>query len=139
MMAPLTPIPPYSAGNHKLDPYSTNTQKNQKKKENKIGDNNTIDITPAPDATGDDTPNASALDSGSTDSNNPYSLRNCKFAPYSTTTMKNQKNKENKIDDKDTFGPPPAPDAPWDDTPNYSSQYFGSTESYLPYSLRNFN
>ena len=52
--------------------------------------------------------------------------------------MKNQKKKEN-IDDKDTFGTPPSPAAPGADTTNYSSQYDGSTDSYLPYSLINRN
>ena len=58
---------------------------------------NTIDTNPSPYAPYADTPNASARDSGSTDSNSPYSLINRKFPPYSTDTMKNQKKKENKI------------------------------------------
>ena len=74
--------------------------KNQKNKEKKIDDKVTIDITISPDTPGADNCNASAQDAGSTDSNSPYSLRNRKFAPYSTNTMKNQKKKENKIDNK---------------------------------------
>ena len=53
--------------------------------------------------------------------------------------MNNQKKKENKFDDTDTFFTPPAPDKPDADTPNSFSQYAGSTASYLPYSLRNCN
>ena len=49
----------------------------------------TIETTPAPDSTDSDTLNAAAQYAGSTDSNSPYSLRNCKFALYSTNTMKN--------------------------------------------------
>ena len=47
--------------------------------------------------------------------------------------MKNQKKREKEIDNKDRFYPSPAPDAPGSDTPNDSSQYYGSTDSYLPY------
>ena len=54
-----------------------------------MDDNDTIDTTPAPDTPDADTPNAAAQYSGSTDSSSPYSLRNRKFAPYSTNTMKN--------------------------------------------------
>ena len=46
-----------------------------------------------PDVPGAYTPNASAQYAGSTDSNSPYSSRNCKLAPYSATTTKNQKKK----------------------------------------------
>ena len=98
---------PYPSRNCKFPPYSTTTMKNQKKKENKIYDKVTINTTPFPDVPGSDTPNASAQDYGSADSNSPYSLRNHKVALYSTTTMKNQKKKENKIYDKETFGTPP--------------------------------
>ena len=62
--------------------------KNEKNKENKTDDKVTIDTTPAPGTTSADTNNASTQDDVSTDSNPTYSLRNCKFAPYSTTTTK---------------------------------------------------
>ena len=86
-----------------------------------MADKDTIYTTPTLDTPGSDTPNASAQDSGSTDSNSQYSLRNHKLAPYSTTTMKNQKKKKKKIDYKDTTNTNPAPDAPGADTPNDSS------------------
>ena len=97
---------PYSLRNRKIPPCSTNTTNNQKNKEKKIDNKVTIDTNPAPNAPGDDTPNISYQDDGSIDSNYPYSLRNRKFAPYSTNTIKNQKKEENKIDDKDTFENP---------------------------------
>ena len=87
------------------------SHENHKKKEKKIDDKVTIDN---PDA---DTPNASAQDSGSTESYPPYSLINRKFAPYSTTTTKNQKKKENKIGDKVTIDTTSDPNAPSADTP----------------------
>ena len=62
-----------------------------------------MDTAPVPGSPSADTLNASSQYYGSTDSNAPYSLRNHKIPPYSTTTMKNQKKKENKVDDKDTF------------------------------------
>ena len=111
--------------------------KNQKKKENNIDDKVTIDTTPVTKSTGKDTPNASAQYSGSTDSYLPYSLRNHKFVPYSTNTMKNQKKKENKIDDKKTINPSPATNAPGDDTPNAFSQDDECTDSNSPHLLRN--
>ena len=66
----------------------------------------TINTTPDPGAPNADNPDTSAQDSGSGDSSSPYSLRNCKYAPYSTNTMKNQKNKEKKIYDTNTFETP---------------------------------
>ena len=83
--------------------------KNQKNKGKKIDDKVTIIATPVPDAPDADTPNASAQDDGSADSNTPYLLINRKFSPYSTTTIKKTENKENKFDEKDTFNTPPLP------------------------------
>ena len=74
---------------------------------NKMADKETIYTTPDPKSQYADTPNACAQDYDSTDSNLPYSLRNCKFATYSTNTMKNLKNKENEIDDKVKIDTPP--------------------------------
>ena len=74
-----------------------------------MADKDTINTSPdhdVPDAPDADTPNDSAQDAGFADFNSPYSLRNHKFAPYSTNTMKNQENKENKIDDKVTINTP---------------------------------
>ena len=68
---------------------------------------------PVPKAPGSDTPNSYSQDDGSTDFNSPYSLRNRKFAPYCTTAMKNQRKRENKIDNKDIFEPPPDPWCTW--------------------------
>ena len=73
---------------------------------NNMANKDKINTNPDPDAPDTDIPENASQDSGSTDSNSPYSLINCKFAPYSATTMKNQKNKENKIDSKDTFNAP---------------------------------
>ena len=53
--------------------------------------------------------------------------------------MKNQKKKEKRIDNKDTFDTPPDLYAPVADTPNASAQFSGSIDSYLPYSLINRN
>ena len=72
-----------------------------------MADKGPIDTTPDLDVPIADTLDAAAQYAGSTDSNSPYSLRNHKVAPYFTTTMKNQKKKENKIYDKETFGTPP--------------------------------
>ena len=127
----------YLLRNRKFAPYSTNIMKIQKKEENKINDKVTINNPPDPKAPVADTPNASAQDAGSTDSYLPYSLRNHKFASYSTNTMKNQKKKETKIDDKVTIDTPPVPDVTGADIPNASSQYAGPTESNSPYSFRN--
>ena len=99
----------------------------------------TIDITPAHESCEADTLDADSQDAGSTDYNSPYSLRNLKLPPYFTNTMKNQKNKENKIDDKYTFDTPPTPDSPGPDNPNASAQDADSTDSYLPYAFRNRN
>ena len=55
-----------------------------------MSDEYIIDTTPDPY---DDTPDAYAQYYGSNDSNSPYSLRNRKFFPYSTNTMK-KKEKE---------------------------------------------
>ena len=71
-----------------------------KGKINNMADKDTINATPAPNAPNSDNPDAVAQYYGSADSNSPYSLRNLKFPPYSTNTMKNQKKKENKIDDE---------------------------------------
>ena len=65
-----------------------------------MADKDTIKTTTDPYSPGADNLNAAAQDSGSTDSNSPYSLRNCKIPPYPTTNMKNHKKKETKIDDK---------------------------------------
>ena len=108
-----------------------------KKYINKMADNNKISATSDPDAPDADNPNSLSQDSGSTDSNSPYSLINRKFAPYSTNTIKNQRKEENKIDDKVTIGTTPFPKATGTDTPNVFAQYDGSTDSYLPYSLIN--
>ena len=62
-----------------------------KGKINNMADKEIIYTSPAPDSIDADTPNAIAQYSGSTDSNSPYSLRNHKFAPYSTNTMKTKK------------------------------------------------
>ena len=102
-------------------------------------DTDTIDITPAPDEPKDDTPKSADHDSGSTDSNFPYFLRNHKFSPYSTNTTKDHKMKEKIIDDKVTIDTTLYPDKPGADNPNYFAQYSGSTGSYLPYSMRNCN
>ena len=67
-----------------------------------MADKDTIYTNPAPDAPITDTLHPATQYSGSTDSYSPYSLRNHKFAPHSTNTMKNQKKRENKIDDKVT-------------------------------------
>ena len=69
----------------------------------------TINTTPDPGAPNADNPDTSAQDSGSGDSSSPYSLRNFKYAPYSTNTMKNQKKKEKKIYDKVIFDTFPCP------------------------------
>ena len=53
--------------------------------------------------------------------------------------MKNQEKKEKKIDDKDKFEPPPYSWLTWCWSPNASTQYSGSTDSYLPYALINHN
>ena len=63
---------PYSLRTRKFTPYSTNTMKNQKKKEHKIGYKFTIDTTTAPEAPGSDTPNASTQDANSAESNSPF-------------------------------------------------------------------
>ena len=99
---------PYWLRNCKFSPYFTNTKENQKKKEKKSDDNVTIHTSPINDTTGTDTLNYFSQDNSSTDSNYPYSFRYRKFSPYSTDTMKYWKNKENKIDDKDTAGTPNA-------------------------------
>ena len=52
-----------------------------KKYINKMADNNKISATSDPDAPDADNPNSLSQDSGSTDSNSPYSLRNCKVVP----------------------------------------------------------
>ena len=75
----------------------------------KISDKDTIDTTPSYDVPNNDNNNATTQDYGSNDSNSPYSLRNRIFAPYSTTTIKNQKKNKNKIDDKDKFDTPLSP------------------------------
>ena len=46
-----------------------------------MADKKKINTNPALDAPDADTPNAAAQDAGSTDSNSPHSLRNCKFPP----------------------------------------------------------
>ena len=97
---------PYSLRNRKFSPYSTNTMKNQKKKENKIDEKVTVDTVPAADATSADTPNASSQDDFSTVSNSKYSLRNYKFPPTSPPRQKTEK-KEDVIDDKDNYDTPP--------------------------------
>ena len=77
---------------------------------NNMADKDTIDTTPVPKAPDTNTPDFAAQYAGSTESNYPYSLENCKFSPYSTKYHENQKKRENKIDDKvkmDT--PPPCP------------------------------
>ena len=111
--------------------------KNHKIKENKLDDKVTIETLPAPDAPITDTHNDYAKDSVSTNSYIPYSLINCKFAPYSTNTMKNQKKKENKIDDKVSNDTIPAPDTHGTYTPNVFAQDCGSSDYNFPYSLRN--
>ena len=88
--------------------------------------------SPVPNAPNDDTSNTSSQDAGSTNSYLPYSFRNRKFPPYSTTTMKNQKKKENRIDDKVTIDTTPASDAPGTETLNASDQDAGPTNLYLP-------
>ena len=65
-----------------------------------MGDKDTVNTIPVLDLPDADTPNAGTQDSGSADSNSPYLLINHKFTPYSTNTMKNQKKRGNKIDDK---------------------------------------
>ena len=60
--------------------------KNQKKKEKKKDDNVTIGTTPSHDSPDANTPNASAQDAVSTDSNYLYLSKNRKFALYPTTT-----------------------------------------------------
>ena len=90
-----------------------------------------------PNSPNSDTPNYSAQYAVSADSYLPYSLRNCKFAPCSPNTMKNQKNKENKIDDKVAIDTNPAHNSHIADTPNASAQYYGSSDSNYPYSLIN--
>ena len=80
---------PYSLITCKFPPYSANTTKKQKKKEKKMDDKVTIDTPLFPYAPSADTPNSSVQDSGSTDFNSPYSLRNHKFSPYSVATTKN--------------------------------------------------
>ena len=97
--------------NHKFASYCTNPMKTIKRRKRKLMiklQSTTPTLIP---------PNASAQDSGSTESYPPYSLINRKFAPYSTTTTKNQKKKENKIGDKVTIDTTPDPDAPVSDTP----------------------
>ena len=138
-MNPPTPISQIHWEIANSPPTPPTPWKNQKKKEKKIDDKVKIDTTPAPDVTSADTPNVYAQDDVSTDSNSTYSLRNFKSPPYSTTMMKNQKNKENEIDDKDSYDTPPATSAPRADTPNASDQNTGSTDSYLSYLLRNIN
>ena len=100
-------------------------------------DKETFDTKPVPDVPDSDTPESAAQHAGSTDSNYPYSLRNCTPPPYPTNTTKNHKNKLKKIDDKVTIEPPPSPDAPDTNTINASAQDNGSTNSFLPYSSRN--
>ena len=87
-----------------------------------MADKDTIDTTPAPDAPDIDSPNSSTQYAVSVDSYLPYSLRNWKFPPYSISTMKNQKKKENRINDKVTIDTTPDPDVPFSDTPNASTQ-----------------
>ena len=123
----------YSLRNRKISPYCTNTMKKQKKKEHKIDDKVTIYTHPDTDTPDSDTNNNHSQDDGSTDSYLPYSSKNCKFSLYSTDTMKNQKKRENKIDDKVTIDTTTSPDAPGTDTPNASDQYNGSTDSNSPY------
>ena len=53
----------------------------------------TIYTIPSSESPNADIPNYVARDTGSTDYNYPYLLRNHKFAFYSNNTMKNQKNK----------------------------------------------
>ena len=100
---------PYLLRYSKFPPYYTYITKNHKKKEKEIDDKFTINTTPAPDTPGSHITNAYAQDAGSAGSNSPYSLRNSKFTPYSKNTMKNQKKKDHKIDDKDIFDTPPCP------------------------------
>ena len=69
---------------------------------NNMADKYKIYPTPGPNVPESDTPNSSAQDYGPLTPNSLYPLRNRKFAPYSTNTMKNQKKRENKIDDKVT-------------------------------------
>ena len=56
---------------------------------NNIDDKDRIYTNPDPDKTDADTPDATAKDSGSSDYNSQYSLRNHKLDPYSTNTKKN--------------------------------------------------
>ena len=86
--------------------------KNHKRKEKKIDDKFTNYATRKTNLPFTDTPIFSSQDAGSIDSNYPYPLINCKFVPYSTTAIKNQKKKENKIDDKDIFDTPLHPIRP---------------------------
>ena len=51
--------------------------------------------------------------------------------------MKNQKKRENKIDNKFKIDTTPAPDTPDADSPNASSQDDVSNDYYLPYTLIN--
>ena len=55
-----------------------------------------IDTTPAPNAPDYDTSNAAAQDSGSTESNSPYSLRNFNSPPAPATPWRQEnEGKEN--------------------------------------------
>ena len=111
ILAPLTPI-------HHIHweianpPLLHQQHEKNKKKETKIDDKVTINTPYDPGTTGDDTPNNPYQDSGSTDSYLLYSLKKFKFAPYSTTTMKNQKNKERKFMIKLESTPPLLPTHP---------------------------
>ena len=87
-------------------PPTTPTQWKTRKRRKKIDDRVTTDTTPAPYLPDSDTPNTSAQYNGSTDSNSPHSLINQKFAPNSTTTLKNWKNKEIKLTINTHFSPP---------------------------------
>ena len=65
-----------------------------------MADKYTVDDAPypkSPDAPNDDTSDSAAQDAGPTNSNSPNSLRNRKFAPYSTNTMKTRKRRERKL------------------------------------------
>ena len=76
---------------------------------NDMADKDTLNTPPATNAPDDNTPNADVQNAGSTDSSSPHSLINHKLTPYSTNTMKNQKKKEKKIDDKFTTDTPLLP------------------------------
>ena len=61
-----------------------------------MADKDVIDTTPPHEAPVAYTLDAADQYSGSTDSKSVYSLRNCKFSPYSTNTMETRKTRKIK-------------------------------------------